>query len=278
MPSLVDFLENAKAQRIEDERLNRIRIGQRILIQLLKDYAPTRPIDEIIPVAADVYNMEEFKDIIENAEVEVTPEMFAEVMTELPQLSKDWRASKGRELLALMNQVDIPASSEDSDTAAVEDVHSRLQLATTYFKCLSCPKYPIRYPLILEHRCLTEFDYDPPFPSGEIGLYESLKSIPWNYDNRVMIHEDAHHAARAVVEACGFDPDVTTSREMDEMNPVVECLRCSNTARRRGRRWQGAVRFLRHNLGLITHCKSGRALCLRPLGPDVCSLAGPHRG
>ncbi|KAK1218411.1 hypothetical protein PQX77_018914 [Marasmius sp. AFHP31] len=68
-----------------------------------------------------------------------TPELFADLEDELPNLCEEWRTTKRYELLSL-----LPSGSNPS----------RLSLAKTFLKCSDCTTEPVSYPSIFIHECL----------------------------------------------------------------------------------------------------------------------------
>ncbi|KIM48752.1 hypothetical protein M413DRAFT_437932 [Hebeloma cylindrosporum] len=50
----------------------------------------------------------------------------------------------------------------------------------------------------------------------------------WNEGNdQIFVDEEATNFAKKIVEACGEDPNTTTFTRMEELNPRLECVRCS---------------------------------------------------
>jgi hypothetical protein len=89
---------------------------------------------------------------------------------------------------------------------------SDLQLATTVFKCPSPHQEPLGYPRILVAAATSSWD-----------------SI--QFDGK------ASRIARSVVEACRLDPNTATSADMNQLNPVLECLDCQDVRGRLAMRW-----------------------------------------
>ncbi|PPQ63633.1 hypothetical protein CVT24_004386 [Panaeolus cyanescens] len=51
-------------------------------------------------------------------------------------------------------------------------------------------------------------------------------AVPWNYHNVVCFDREAHDHLCRILRLCGFNPDITTGRQMREVNAVLECLSC----------------------------------------------------
>jgi hypothetical protein len=143
MPKLVDFMEDIKAKRLQRERLAAVNKRCQTMATILNNYLLTRPLTEVIPCIADVCEMKEIKSIIEDTpiEVEVTAKNFTTIVTELPRLIDEWRISKSRELIAMMEaEAHALIKIEETDLAAQVDL-SPLELATTWFFC-RVPSHP----------------------------------------------------------------------------------------------------------------------------------------
>jgi hypothetical protein len=230
--TMVEFMQEIKAKRVEKERSELIRERQQALVKAVKDYALTRPIDEPMPGAADIYEMEQFKAIWNDTpdDVKVTSESFQEVMAEFPAICEQWREDKARELLSL-----VPGSPEGRK--------STLELATTTFQWFvqyflrRCSRSnngisymcadTVSYPRILIHRCMRKLsscynDHD----DERSQHFLNMGSEPWNFTGKRMTFNVSSPLV-AVIRACGLDPDVTTTQEMEEADLWVECLRCS---------------------------------------------------
>jgi hypothetical protein len=243
-PILVQFVQAARDKRLKKERIDTWTKRGLILSQLLADYHKTRSFDEIIPGTADIACMDVFISTIQGIPVntEVTPESFAEAILELPRLTQEWRISKDRELVRLMNPNSITALNNASESTEHGEDLGRLELATTFFKC-SCQE-PISYPRVLEHTHLTQFRQSCQEDVDLAVIFKALDLQPWNYGGeRIAFHDVAYDGARAIIEACGLNPDTTTASDMDKAGHMLECLRCRDfSSARRVMGWRWAVR------------------------------------
>ncbi|KAK1221700.1 hypothetical protein PQX77_015493 [Marasmius sp. AFHP31] len=90
---------------------------------------------------ADICSVPKVKAMIEHEDPNAysTPELFADLEDELPNLCEEWRTTKRYELLSL-----LPPGSNPS----------RLSLAKTFLKCSDCTTEPVSYPRIFIHECL----------------------------------------------------------------------------------------------------------------------------
>jgi hypothetical protein len=240
-PTLIDFMQVARVNRLKVARIDACKKRTLMVSELLAEYRKTRPYDEIIPKVADVVCMAAFRSTIIDTPIAttVTPESFAEAMGELPRLTQQWRATKERELVVLMN----PKNPLNNTSESVEDKDNlrRLELATTFFEC-SC-REPISYPRVLEHFHMSLLKRVADEDNELAEVFQAVDHQPWNYGGAcIAFHSVAHNATRSIVETCGLDPDKATARDMDEGGHMLECMHCSFPVGRCAMRWRRAVR------------------------------------
>lgn len=233
-------MEDAKTNRLKREK-NLVLSSRRHIFKLrYTEYVRSRPSTHIIPSAADVYFMGNCKSIVEDTtpDVLVTTESFNDIFDRLPQLIEAWIADRHLDLLALLPG--LPSGNSSSP----------LDLATTFFSCspTGCvaSTQPISYPQILVHNCTRDLGIGYKTDSQNLtDTFESLGSELWNHREQCTFFNDASRYARSIAEACGLDPEVTTSHEMDEAEIWVECVSCSDSiAGRVTMHWRKAVCLL----------------------------------
>ncbi|KAJ7047118.1 hypothetical protein C8F04DRAFT_1062745 [Mycena alexandri] len=228
-PKLVALMQSVTEKMQRRKRKALLKNRQRFLLSILKQYNLGCPIDEINPRAVDICVLPHIKAILEDPSMDTytTEEHFQEVV-DLPRLSSAWREEKTLSLLPL-----LPGGSN----------RDLLLRATTYFRCASCDE-PIAYPRILAHACLSELQHGHRNRDDDITLLcVRLDSEPWNYDGkRVAYYPAAEVSARSVLQGCGLDAGMTTVQDMDDVNPWIECVRCSHKVRGRAVfRWRKAI-------------------------------------
>jgi hypothetical protein len=248
MPKLDAFLETIKSKRLQRERAAAINERCRTMASILDAFILTQDLTTAFPSVADVCEMNEVKAIIQGTPVEVTVnrESFAEVEAQLPTLCDEWRSSKDRELVLMMNAAEVEGSIkvEEGEEASI-DV-SCLQLATTWFSCRDCTE-PISYPRVLAHSHAIAVDFRNR-RGDEPDTLTTLNCDLWNRNgDRIKFHVRAHEAAKVIVKACGRDPDVTTAEEMNAIDPILECTACYDAtgglnSGKLAMRWRRAVR------------------------------------
>lgn len=211
-------MEEIKTERIATERRGAETRRQQILSKIYEEYVAAQPLHSIIPGFADFVMIDEFKTIIEDTPVEeeVTPKHFQEAMSHLTSLIHIWRQSKDTELLEMMkNSPEIQPDAQES----------ALDLATTFFHCSSC-KAEVQHPRILMHACTTSLRHSEDISSP---YFFDLGCEPWNYGGkRVSLHQVAHATSRSILKSCGYNPDVVTTQQIHDADPLIECLDCSN--------------------------------------------------
>ncbi|KAJ7756432.1 hypothetical protein DFH07DRAFT_1027419, partial [Mycena maculata] len=212
---LVEFLTEKKKERLEIQRVRAIKerhllAGNIAYATWLKTFPPRR----------EVVTAEPFRAIIQDTPIEekVTEDSFATALSQVPAFSDDWKRRKDQELLRAMKE-HVPNS-----------VEADLHLATTFFASSGGSvgygyTEPIGYPRILVHRKASVLSYHN-------GISQPIKKLfdqdYWNAAGLIRFHRSAFLNVRSVIETCGLDPDVTTAAEMNEINPAMECLNCSN--------------------------------------------------
>jgi hypothetical protein len=140
-------------------------------------------------------------------------------------------------------------TSESRSYISTPDINrQQLELATTFFRCKVCYT-SITYPRILVHGCTHDLrctwrniDID----DSRSVLWKSLGDEPWNLGgDRIGFDKRVHPAAKQVMECCQQNPDTATGREMDELDPRLECSSCFDTGSGRlVMGWRVAVRIL----------------------------------
>ncbi|KAF7374930.1 hypothetical protein MSAN_00379100 [Mycena sanguinolenta] len=215
---LVEFLTGLKEERLVATRAKIIRERRQLAARVYNKWRETLPPDVVYPAKIDVLLTEPFRAVIEDTPIEpeekVTEESFDAAVSSVVEFSADWRRRKQEELVKIMQKIHP------------DSVEADLHLATTFFTCSTYTNAePLSTSTILVHASATAIRYGE---WGEDSVQKTLGEEAWNAAGRVRLHEQAQRNARFVVEACGLDPDVTTSAEMDEINPALECLNCSN--------------------------------------------------
>jgi hypothetical protein len=211
-----------KTARLAEARARILRERRQLAASVYKKWKETHPPDAILPPKIDAVSNEAFRVVIEDTPIEpeekVTEESFADAISQLPLLAAEWNRCKINELVQIMNKV-VPDAGEDD-----------LRLASTFFSALPSGYHStsaaIGYPRILVHSMASTIIWAEHIDEDASPLQQCLTADFWNAGNRIQFHEQAFRTMRSVIEACGLDPDVTTTTEMNEIDPRVECLNC----------------------------------------------------
>ncbi|KAH9952089.1 hypothetical protein B0H21DRAFT_13030 [Amylocystis lapponica] len=216
--SIIEMMLNARATRLAKERCVRISTRLPLVCDVILGFIKSRPMDEYLPGVADFCAMPEVLDILAlPIDVEVTEGTLAPVEAKFPELVTRWRADMMQRVLALMP----PGAADDRVTGL-----ARLDLATTWFRCGKCDALPIGYPRVMVHECTAQvhddaLDVVSEAPEAELrnALKLTLDELPWSSEAAGLVFdEEVSRRARMLIKTCGKDPDVTTAREMDELD------------------------------------------------------------
>ncbi|KAF7330532.1 F-box domain-containing protein [Mycena venus] len=244
---LVEFLTVLKKERLAAACVKLIRERRHLAAQVYNKFRETFPPEHPHPPRVEVLLTEPFRVIIEDTplppdEEKVTEESFAAALLSVPDFSADWVRRQNKALVQILKKVHP------------DSVETDLHLATTFFTCSEqLNAEPICYPRILVHSMATNFQYHRDFNT----LQGTLGEEAWNHDGKIKFHERAEHNVRSIVEACELDPDVITRAEMDEINPALECLNCSNETGRLLMRW---IQAAHHHCGSASVMPSWKCL------------------
>ncbi|KAJ7283261.1 hypothetical protein C8J57DRAFT_1291965 [Mycena rebaudengoi] len=188
---LIEHLTGLKTARLAEARARILRERRQLAASVYKKWKETHPPDAILPPKIDAVSNEAFRVVIEDTPIE--PE-------------EKWNRCKINELVQIMNKV-VPDAGEDD-----------LRLASTFFSALPSGYHStsaaIGYPRILVHSMASTIIWAEHIDEDASPLQQ------------IQFHEQAFRTMRSVIEACGLDPDVTTTTEMNEIDPRVECLNC----------------------------------------------------
>ncbi|KAJ7905820.1 hypothetical protein B0H14DRAFT_3420979 [Mycena olivaceomarginata] len=231
-PRLVELMQSVTEKMQRRKRKSLLKKRQRLFLSILQGFIQERPIDEVNPRAIDVCVLSHVKAMLEDDSMDAytTEESFQDLVDDFPRMFEEWRESKTLGLLAL-----LPGHNKDDSDFLLR--------ATTYFRCDGCSE-PIAYPRILAHACLSELQHGHRNREDDVALLcTNLDSEPWNYDGkRVSYYPTAEASAKSVVRGCGLDVNMTTAQDMDDVNPWLECLRCSHKVKGRAVfRWRKAI-------------------------------------
>ena len=236
-------MEKQKADRLEIE--HRVLLSERLpaLKKILESYVSTLPANALHPNTGELFRNPAVRDMVYNKE---EYESLDSVVKLLPDVTAQW-LKEIREQLLDMIKVARPDYTFDSDTV--------LDLATTVFRCTEC-NITLRYPVVLMHSCAFRkgYGYFPTSTSLEESiLHNAIQETYWNKLDHIVYKENYAKAMSETLEMAGFDPTTTTGTEMDNLNPVFECVGCnSHSEGRLTMQWIAAVCSYNTSFALVS--------------------------
>jgi hypothetical protein len=190
----------------------------------VRQRSPDTPIFDLLPHMADVTRFPPFRDIIAAPEgTEMGEKPFESAFAQLPVLVKEWRKQLDIELTGLvripphlsshLSSRPVVASSSVTNAESCETDLDRLHLACALFDSGG-------------HRLLTHPDIfliSTPrqnHSNSDEDVSKSTGSIRDRFGVKFL--EEGPY----IVHACGLDPSVATSDDMDHRNARLMCLAC----------------------------------------------------
>jgi hypothetical protein len=217
----------------EDIEYRELLLSQkRFLSSIYNDGINKLPLNSPSPTLAQFYRITEKHDLIDYSTA-------AEDALRVPfdKFMVIWRKFVDYKLIS---RVIGPCGPEYQSHQYQFDQATVLDLATTFFRCVVCrPHHPMRHDQAMIHPCAEKFRHMNKTQSqSQKTFYSVFGHALWcepdpNWSTRfhsinLEINSDHLKIAPKIVEMCGFDPRVTTARQMDELDPVFECRKCSS--------------------------------------------------
>ncbi|KIM35317.1 hypothetical protein M413DRAFT_32575 [Hebeloma cylindrosporum] len=238
---LLPLLEAERERRLEKERNVMMKHRLHLLQELRKSCVPELPANWPVPSSADIFMYPSVRQLIEDSpnNGKFTLEHLNSVKESFRETSKLWASEIKAKLFALLKGKTL-STGEDG----LRDVNTVLNLATTFFSCSGCSYMrdssshieatsSFRYKRAIMHACARSCrigsEMEEPFRT----LGRHLGILPWNHLNKISFYTHAYRFMREVITMCGLDPEKTTAKEMDALNPIFECLHCSSPFRGR---------------------------------------------
>jgi hypothetical protein len=268
---LIEYMEQMKTKRLDRKR-KAIAIN---VLRAYK--ISSLPWTEVMPEPVDFCTLPEIKAVLRLPnDAEVDESTFSDILPKFPEMFDRWRGDIRRLLIKRFKKAQIDQFSIDEaygrkplitrqlTHASDDEVISIMALATTVFKCLNCqdsawnvnedpdmediipachmddgsfPDYPLFYPKVLGHHCLTVATdswadipgEDNPDPSVRLDIAEDGRDRyrkPWSC-RCLAVDANAGKMAEQIIRACGLDPLQATAEEMDALDPRLACLDCA---------------------------------------------------
>ncbi|KAF8959594.1 hypothetical protein BDZ97DRAFT_1837041 [Flammula alnicola] len=212
-PYLEAVVQNFQRKRLLQEHTILLQSRQPILKRITEECA------RVLPVAHAIYptSSEVFRITTEDPSlVDYSKEYPEAVRVTIPEIALRW-------------QKDIEDKLRDLITSACPDYmfdpSTVLDLATTFFCCANCNDV-MRHDHAMMHGCATRM-YSYSVDPYQRASSEVLREINWNFAKWIKFRPDILQLITCIVELSGFNPTTTTAREMDEANPIFECVDCN---------------------------------------------------
>lgn len=209
---LITLLEEKRNERLAKDRGQRWNTRHTDFNNHIQTYlTPLQP--DILPPCGTIVSHPVIRSLLLDTPIDtviITAEMVHERLHPLlPEITKTWLESAKNILLAKMQEANL------KDEVTARD----LDLAILYFQCNRCNS-TIGYPGILVHECTgRSYQHDPTEQLGSLDeFYARTQTQPWTAD--VRCRNDQWR--RAIVQACGLDPDYATQHMMHELDPFLE--------------------------------------------------------
>ncbi|TFK25773.1 hypothetical protein FA15DRAFT_703389 [Coprinopsis marcescibilis] len=204
------ILEPMKRERLIKERKQLVDKRLVILTSYYVKYAEQILLPNIVAPMPVLLEDPDIKNIIEDLPAETAEDAILEalnnyVVTKLPETTQRWLDHIDDTLISILKE-----AAEKENTSEDFTVPLTLDLATSYFYCGCSKMHSSRVPV---HECTHGTTY---------GNRERL------VDAREIMKFDkkASKEASSIVIMVGKDPKTTTIAEMDELDPIFECVNC----------------------------------------------------
>lgn len=224
---VVQFMQQVRTERLIRERRVLLCSRLKLLSEFIAEYesseGPRTAETDWQPHFADVAMHPTFRALADAPDAtQITKEDFVAVSDEIPVFMKSWFAERQAEFVSMAAQA--------VDT--LEDA-SLLTLAISTFGCQRCRRKDLRWPGVLSHACARSSQYsysgngedDVGYRNvisrdGQIGMWTGMSLFVFNPNLK---------EARAVITACGKNPDRVSYEEMEACGVRLVCKGCRRT-------------------------------------------------
>ncbi|KAF8968302.1 hypothetical protein BDZ97DRAFT_1696676 [Flammula alnicola] len=224
-PYLNQHMERVKRDRVYGERKDLLRKRLPILGVVRNNCVSTLPVNGVYPTANELLCNPAIRNIIDNTPLSAnfTEDDLAQTVAQLfPDITRQLQQDIELQLLELLPKEYGPDPIVDPKTA--------FELATTVFACASCNRF-LRHPRVLVHSCTMAYKCPPEIEDHKVlnELYTFHDRDRYrNHRGCISFDEKSAKLIGEVVEMCGFDGLTTTAKQMDDANPIFECVGCND--------------------------------------------------
>ena len=210
----------------------------KVLRKFHKSCVSQLPRNALVPSSADLFIHPLVRGLIEDTPNDGSKFTIAHldpVKDSFLEISRQW-VDEVKSKLFTMVQSSLRSDENSKEQPDQRDIDTILSLATTFFHCSGCSRdyyrdsheTSFRYKRAIIHACAREWSSQTECPEPLETLRENLKKLPWNTSNDISFSSRAHRTMRDIVALCGLDPDTTTAKEMNDIDPIFECVTCNS--------------------------------------------------
>ncbi|KAH9942437.1 uncharacterized protein BXZ73DRAFT_97848 [Epithele typhae] len=239
----VKILEAHRIKRLQDEEDRRIQSNLTRLRSIIERYqrsffAPGAGLG-YFPTVFEVATMPAIQPFVEqNPLFDVgDPAAEQEVAALLPGLNQELTAGATHTLAAMVRE------ALGTNTASLSDTDI-LELATSYFQCLTCGQgHLLRWRQLFRHSCSKRTGHYSTWGRNDYKAAVARHAFRFSNGRSVRVNFVRGVASRrAIVASCGFDPDRATFTDMDTCGVRLRCLRCRSYPEKQVvLDWEGAI-------------------------------------
>ncbi|KAH0829105.1 hypothetical protein J3R83DRAFT_2571 [Lanmaoa asiatica] len=222
-PEWLETMNNFRSRRLENVYQSR----RRSLMYKYDLYttrpSPNTPVFDLLPHVVDVARFPPFRDTIRAPEeTQTSSELFESAFAEIPALVDQWRKTLDAEIAELIK---IPSHL----------FHTGCFRCVFYGGCEGIFTHPEVLSTVMRHYSYPNYGESDLERTGSIGDRFGIRFV-----------EEAPY----IVHACGLDPNVATSEDMDRRNARLKCLSCQDACIRS---WRDALRHVQiyHKIKLV---------------------------
>ncbi|KDR85932.1 hypothetical protein GALMADRAFT_218999 [Galerina marginata CBS 339.88] len=231
---LIEHMEDFRRERLHRDRRAMLMERLPILKDVYQTYILSLPANALHPTAGELFRSPVVQELINTSSF--TKAHMETIIPILPHLTLRWQKELEDKLCQLI-----------STACGAEypfDPEKVLHLATTSFSCGRCSSgKSLTHPRVLVHSCATSWSRDGcPMEVDEKACNSVLEQVYWNSRGDITFKLDDLKQMQDVIQMCGLDAKTTTRLEMDEANPILECIPCNDIHRGRATlKWSAVI-------------------------------------
>ncbi|GJE86881.1 hypothetical protein PsYK624_029640 [Phanerochaete sordida] len=187
-----------------------------------------------LPTLVDLAHMDPFRSLLDpdaDTPTLLKPDSFDELCLQLTAHLEIWQR-KVNDSLASLVALSSPSTAGNLTRACVA------------FDCNKCKRNSFEFPGVVAHECLYTYNEPPRTDMLDYEIFKFSKNtgrLPWSSDNLRLSSLADLNSRRTVISACGLDPDVATSEQMDDLDARLACSTCSDGASKYIMDWRTAI-------------------------------------